>query len=131
MGLSTPQPFTAPPSRLPRKILCYDNSHRSVMPFIATKLQTTILYRNPIPVSVSNSSTTSTYRRGEDSAARVPAPKSFHVAMTALEGREKVVAAATMTGRTWRDSSTIIDPLDAENEGKGRTELSGPCRQHF
>jgi hypothetical protein len=51
--------------------------------------------------------------------------------MTALEGREKVVAAATMTGRTWRDSSTIIDPLDAENEGKGRTELSGPCRQHF
>jgi hypothetical protein len=38
-----------------------------------------------------------------------------------------VVEAATTTGRTWRDGGAIIDPLDAESEGKGRTELSGPC----
>jgi hypothetical protein len=131
MGLSTPQPFTAPPVVFHTKssatttaidLLCHSSPRSFKPPYSAV-----IPYR----LAVSNSSTTSTYRRGEDSAARIAAPKSFHVAMTALEGREKVVAAATMTGRTWRDSSTIIDPLDAENEGKGRTELSGPCRQHF
>jgi hypothetical protein len=83
----------------------YHRARHTAPIFIATNLQTAVIYRNPITVSTNNSSTTSTSRHVEDryQAVRVAvwscAGNSFHAAMMALEGGEKVLTATVYKRR--------------------------------